>query len=212
MFYIKRLISKKDEAQIHRASTPSEKAALVLAAVIKSSPKEFQDFLSAIKKASLSLSGDFVETIQYRYRKRNTVILISDFSSADPDTIAAVLSVKRIISREDEAQISLASTLSEKAALVLAAIIKCSPKEFQNLLNAIKNADLLLPGDFVETMQSCHHLRTKLILAFLDNLNTITTMLSIKGIISKEDETQINLAPAPSEKATILLTTVENQM
>ena len=45
----------------------------------------------------------------------NKDTLTSAFSSADPNTIAVMLSIKGVISKEDEVQISLASTPSEKS-------------------------------------------------------------------------------------------------
>ena len=71
-----------------------------------------------------------METIQSCYDEIGK--LISAFSLADPDIIAAMLLNKISISKEDEARIHLASTPNEKAALVSAAIMKSSLKEFQD--------------------------------------------------------------------------------
>ena len=84
-------------------------------------------------------------------------ILISAFSSADLDTIAAVLSIKGVISKEDEAQISLASTPSEKAKLLVITMkhqIKNSPEKFRDFLNALSEANLSLPDDIVKILWS----------------------------------------------------------
>ena len=83
--------------------------------------------------------------------------LTSAFSTADPNKIAVVLSDKEVISEEDEAQVSLASTLSEKAVILVTAIengIKREPQKIQNFLNALSEAKLSLPGDVVETLWS----------------------------------------------------------
>ena len=87
----------------------------------------------------------------------NKGMLISAFSTADPNKIAVVLSDKEVISEEDEAQVSLASTLSEKAVILVTAIengIKRQPQKIQNFLNALSEAKLSLPGDVVETLWS----------------------------------------------------------
>ena len=62
-----------------------------------------------------------------------------------------------VISKEDEAQISLASTPSKKATLLVAAIengINSVPEKFQDFLNALSEAKLSLPGGVVETLWS----------------------------------------------------------
>ena len=87
-------------------------------------------------------------------------ILTSAFSSADPNTIAVMLSIKGVISKEDEAQISLASTTSEKATLLITAIekhVKNNPEKFQDFLNSLSEAKLSLPGDVVETLWSDYY-------------------------------------------------------
>ena len=90
----------------------------------------------------------------------NKDILISAFLSADPNTIAVMLSIKEIISAKFEAQISLSSTPSEKATLLVTAIehqIKSAPEKFQGFLNVLPEAKLSLPGDFVETLWSDYY-------------------------------------------------------
>ena len=90
----------------------------------------------------------------------NKDTLTSAFSSADPNTIAVMLSIKGVISKEDEAQISLASTLSEKAALLITVIdnkVKSNPEKFQDFLNSLCGAKLSLPGDIVETLWSDYY-------------------------------------------------------
>ena len=90
----------------------------------------------------------------------NKDTLTSAFSSADPNTIAVMLSIKGVISKEDEAQISLASTPSEKATLLITAIenqVKGAPEKFQDYLNSLSEAKLSLPGDVVETLWSDYY-------------------------------------------------------
>ena len=90
----------------------------------------------------------------------NKDTLTSAFSSADPNTIAVTLSIKGVISKEDEAQISLASTPSEKATLLTTAIenqVKSTPQKFQHCLNTLSEAKLSLPGDVVETLWSDYY-------------------------------------------------------
>ena len=87
-------------------------------------------------------------------------ILTSAFSSADPNTIAVMLSIKGVISKEDEAQISLASTPSEKATLLITAIenqVKSTPEKFQDFVNALSEAKLSPHGDVVETLWSDYY-------------------------------------------------------
>ena len=83
--------------------------------------------------------------------------LTSAFSSVEPNKIALTLSMNGVISKEDEAQISLASTPSKKATLLVTAIengINSVPEKFQDFLNALSEAKLSLPGDVVETLWS----------------------------------------------------------
>ena len=83
--------------------------------------------------------------------------LTSAFSSAEPNKIALTLSMNGVISKQDEAQISLASTPSKKATLLVAAIengINSVPEKFQDFLNALSEAKLSLPGGVVETLWS----------------------------------------------------------
>ena len=83
--------------------------------------------------------------------------LTSAFSSAEPNKIALTLSMNGVISEEDEAQVSLASTPSEKAVILVTAVengIKSAPVKFQDFLNALSEAKLSLPGDVVETLWS----------------------------------------------------------
>ena len=83
--------------------------------------------------------------------------LTSAFSSVEPNKIALTLSMNGVISKEDEAQISLASTPSKKATLLVAAIengINSVPEKFQDFLNALSEAKLSLPGGVVETLWS----------------------------------------------------------
>ena len=90
----------------------------------------------------------------------NKDTLTSAFSSADPNTIAVMLSIKGVISKEDEAQISLASTPSEKAILLITTIenqVKSAPEKFQDFLNALSEAKLSLPGDVMETLWSDYY-------------------------------------------------------
>ena len=83
--------------------------------------------------------------------------LTSAFSSVEPNKIALTLSMNGVISKENEAQISLASTPSKKATLLVAAIengINSVPEKFQDFLHALSEAKLSLPGDVVETLWS----------------------------------------------------------
>ena len=77
----------------------------------------------------------------------------------------------------------------------------------QDFLNAIQKADLSLPDDIVETLKvwSDYHDKDS-----SPHLNTIAAVLSIRGVVSKEDETQISLAFTASEKATLLVTAIKN--
>ena len=90
----------------------------------------------------------------------NKDTLTSAFSSADPNTIAVMLSIKGVISKEDEAQISLASTPSEKATLLITAIenqVKSNPEKFRDFLNSLSEAKLSLHGNAVETLWSDYY-------------------------------------------------------
>ena len=90
----------------------------------------------------------------------NKDTLTSAFASADPNTIAVMLSIKGVISKEDEAQISLASTPSEKATLLITAVenqVKSTPQKFQHFLNALSEAKLSLHDDIVETLWSDYY-------------------------------------------------------
>ena len=90
----------------------------------------------------------------------NKDTLTSAFLSADPNTIAVMLSIKGVISEEDESQISLASTPSEKARLLVTAIenqVKSNPQKFQDFLNSLSEAKLSLHGDVVETLWSDYY-------------------------------------------------------
>jgi hypothetical protein len=84
----------------------------------------------------------------------NKDMLTSAISSAEPDIIATVLSIKGVISK-DEAQVSLqqVSTPNEKATLLTTAVedqIKSSPEKFQDFLSVTHKADL---SNIVETLK-----------------------------------------------------------
>ena len=86
--------------------------------------------------------------------------LISPFPSADPNTFAALLSTKGVISKEDETQISLASTPSEKATLLITTVerqINSAPEKFQDFLNTLSEAKLSQRGDIAETLWSDYY-------------------------------------------------------
>ena len=86
--------------------------------------------------------------------------LTSPFPSAEPNTFAALLSTKGVISKEDETQISLASTPSEKATFLITAIerqINSAPKKFQHFLNTLPEAKLSQCGDIAETLWSDYY-------------------------------------------------------
>ena len=138
----------------------------------------------------------------------NKDTLTSTFSSADPNTIAVMLSIKGVISKEDEAQISLASTPSEKATLLMTAIenqVKSNPEKFQDLVDALSEAKHLLPGDIVETLWSdCYDSVYK---QYLDYLKFLYASLDKK-------QTSFNHWPPSATKiffrlAMILTTTVQ---
>jgi Ran GTPase-activating protein (RanGAP) involved in mRNA processing and transport len=160
LLLIKGVISKEDEALVRLASTPNEQTALLVTAIerqIRDSPEKFQDFLNVVHMANLSLPDDIVESLQSGcYNKE---ILILAFSSADHDTIAAVLSIKGVISKEDEAQVSMASS-SEKANFLVTAIerqIKSSPEKSQDFQRALHKINLSLPDDIVKTLWSDYY-------------------------------------------------------
>ena len=80
--------------------------------------------------------------------------LTSAFSSAGPNKLAVTLSTKGVISEVDNAQVSLASTPSEKEIILETALengMKTAPEKF---LNALSEAKLSLPGNVVETLWS----------------------------------------------------------
>ena len=114
-------------------------------------------------------------------------ILTSAFPPADPNTIAVMLSVKGVISKEDEAQISLASTPSEKATLLITAIenqVKSTPEKFQDFVNALSEAKLSLPGDVVETLWSDYY--DSVYKQYLDNLKFLYVSLDKKQTSSDQ--------------------------
>ena len=117
----------------------------------------------------------------------NKDTLTSAFSSADPNTIAVMLSIKEVISKEDEAQISLASTPSEKATLLITAIgnqVKSTPQKFQHFLNALSKAKLSLPGDVVETLWSDYY--DSVYKQYLDYLKFLYASLEKKQTLSDQ--------------------------
>ena len=154
---------EEEEAQIN----PREKAKLRKAA-IEEKMKNSKELLYHVRKAKLSLSGDVQrvnlslagDILEIFWPTFCKDILTPAFSSADPVTTATVLSLEGVISKEDETQINLASTRSEKATLLMAAIdyqLKCSPEKFQDFLNALQKANPLLPGDVVEALWSDYY-------------------------------------------------------
>ena len=117
----------------------------------------------------------------------NKDTLTSAFSSADPNTIAVMLSIKGVISKEDEAQISLASTPSEKATLLITAIgnqVKSTPQKFQDLLDALSEAKHLLPGDIMETLWSDYY--DSVYKQYLDYLKFLYASLDTKQTSSDQ--------------------------
>ena len=116
----KGVISSEDGVQISQASIPSDKVTILENAMQRQIKRSS---LSAIQKAYLALPNlpdDIVETLQSYYDEKD--VLTSAFSSADPSIIAAVLSIKGVISKEVESQISLASTRIQKATILVTAI------------------------------------------------------------------------------------------
>ena len=84
------------------------------------------------------------------------------FSYADPDPVANQLLRRGLISKENEAQISLGSTPSKKVTLLLTAIKHQIANELQNFrhfLNAISEAkiSLLQPSDIEETLWTSYY-------------------------------------------------------
>ena len=107
----------------------------------------------------ISAEGTLTNNIHKVIVAKNST-LTSPFPSADPNTFATLLSTKGVLSKKDEAQISLASTLSEKATLLITAIehqIKSAPEKFQDFLNALSEAKLSQYGDVVETLWSDYY-------------------------------------------------------
>ena len=117
----------------------------------------------------------------------NKDTLTSAFSSADPNTIAVMLSIKGVISKEDEAQISLASTPSDKATLLITAIenqVKGAPEKFQDFLNSLSEAKLSLPGDVMEILWSDYY--DSVYKQYLDNLKFLYVSLDKKQTSSDQ--------------------------
>ena len=98
----------------------------------------------------------------HRVINANKDMLTSAFLFADPNIITGMLSIKGVISKEDEAQISLASTPSEKATFLITATehqIKSAPEKFQDFLNILSEArvSVLQPGDVEEALWSDYY-------------------------------------------------------
>ena len=113
--------------------------------------------------------------------------LTSAFSSVEPNKIALTLSKNGVISKEDEAQISLASTPSKKATLLVAAIengINSVPEKFQDFLNALSEVKLSLPGDVVETLWSEYY--DSVYQQYLDYLKYLYASLDKKQTTSNQ--------------------------
>ena len=137
---------------------------------------------------SIVISADGILTNNiHKVIVANKDTLTSAFSSADPNTIAVMLSIKGVISKEDEAQISLASTPSEKATLLITAIgnqVKSNPEKFQNFLNSLSENKLSLPGDVVETLWSDYY--DSVYKQYLDYLKFLYASLDKKQASSDE--------------------------
>ena len=117
----------------------------------------------------------------------NKDTLTSAFSSSDPNTIAVMLSNMRVISEEDEAQITLASTPSEKATILITAIqnqVKRAPEKLQDFLNVLSEAKLSLPGDIVETLWSEYY--DSVYKQYLDYLKFLYASLDKKQTLSDQ--------------------------
>ena len=113
--------------------------------------------------------------------------LTSAFSSVDPNKIALTLSMNGVISKEDKAQISLASTPSKKATLLVTAIengISSVSEKFQDFLNALSEAKLSLPGDVVETLWSEYY--DSVYEQYLDYLKFLYSSLDKKQTTSNQ--------------------------
>ena len=121
--------------------------------------------------------------------------LTSAFSSVEHNKIALTLSMNGVISKENEAQISLASTPSKKATLLVAAIengINSVPEKFQDFLNALSEAKLSLPGDVVETLWSEYY--DSVYEQYLDYLKYLYANLD------KKQTTSIQWPPSATKK------------
>jgi phosphopantetheine adenylyltransferase len=202
---VKGVISEEHEAHINLASTPTEKATFLTTAVedeITNSPEKFQDFLNVVHETDLS---NIVETLKLWSDYFNEYTILT--SSADLNKIATAIEEVYVIPREVKEQVR-----SEMATLLKTAmedLIKWSPRKF---LNVVQKAHLSLPGDILEILWPpfCKDILTP---AFLSaDPDTTAAVLSVKGVISKEDEAHINLASTPIEKATLLTTAVEHQL
>ena len=85
--------------------------------------------------------------------------MTSPFPSAEPNTFAALLSMG-VISKEDETQISLASTPSEKVILLITAIqhqINSAPEKFHHFLSTLSDTKLSQRGDIAKTLWSDYY-------------------------------------------------------
>ena len=109
----------------------------------------------------VAISADRILTNNvYKVIVANKDILTSAISSASSDTIAVLLSITGIFSKEDATQISLASTPSESAALLVTAAeqqIKRAPEKFRAFLNALSEPKLSLSGGVVEALWSDYY-------------------------------------------------------
>ena len=72
----------------------------------------------------------------------------------DPNAISTVLSIKGVISTEEKVQIFLASTQSEKITLLITTIKYQMKRSSKAFLSTLQKANLSLPGDVVEFLQS----------------------------------------------------------
>ena len=107
----------------------------------------------------ISADGILTSNI-YKVVIANKDALTSAFSLADPNAIAAILSIKGIISNNDKAQIIVASNPREKVTLLITAIehqIQNNPEKFPNFLSVLSEAKLSLPGYVAETLWSDYY-------------------------------------------------------
>ena len=131
-----------------------------------------------LRKKVVSADGTLRKNV-HKVIVANKDVLNLTFLSANPNTTTIMLSTEGAISREDERQISLASTLSEKAVVLVSAIAR-SASEKQNFLDALSKAKISLTGyvmevlwsDYYDTVYQLYLDYLKCLYESLDNMQT----------------------------------------